>query len=450
MRTVQLETVIDDSRFNKFHLLVFIWCFFAISFDGFDIALYGIGLPLMTEDFGLSAAQGGALGSYALIGMMAGTFILGSFSDIIGRKRVLALCLFIISLFNMLAGFAPNETVFIIMRFIASMGMGGLMPVVISLMTEYSPKKNRAMIVAVMYCGYSFGAIFASIIGMVLLEALGWRFMYWLGVLPLLSLPFFLKQFPESLSYHLSRNQGDKVADILNRIDPRGDYQATDHFEFASAAKAGRGVPLNKLFSEGRALTTVAFWIMVFSCLMMIYGLNTWLPTIMMESGFGVASSLSFILILAVGQIIGSLAGGYLVDRIGHRNVLLLMYLIGAASFVALSVTQTPLLLYVLIAIGGACTGGTQNLVNPYISTFYPADIRGTGLSMAVGIGRLGSICAPILIGLVLMTSLSPQTAFMAFAIPSLIGFTALLLVQEKQTDKVQKEVVSSVSGSNV
>lgn len=159
MRTVQVEKVIDQSRFNKFHLLVFLWCFFAISFDGFDIALYGIGLPLMMDDFGLSSAEGGAIGSYALIGMMLGTFILGSFSDMVGRKRMLALCLALISIFNMLAGFAPNATFFIIMRFIASMGMGGLMPVVISLMTEYSPKKNRAMTVAVMYCGYSIGAI---------------------------------------------------------------------------------------------------------------------------------------------------------------------------------------------------------------------------------------------------------------------------------------------------
>ncbi len=134
------------------------------------------------------------------------------------------------SIFNMLAGFAPNATFFIIMRFIASMGMGGLMPVVISLMTEYSPKKNRAMTVAVMYCGYSIGAV------------------------------------------------------------------------------------------ERKGSTTVAFWIMVFSCLMMIYGLNTWLPAIMQESGFGIASSLSFVMILAVGQIVGSLTGGYLVDRIVYRR----------------------------------------------------------------------------------------------------------------------------------
>lgn len=441
MQKVQVEAAIGNSRFNKFHLLVFLWCFFAIAFDGFDIALYGIGLPHMMEDFGLSAAEGGAIGSYALAGMMLGTFVLGSFSDILGRKRVLIVCLVLISIFNMLAGFAVNATMFTVFRFIASMGMGGLMPVVISFMSEYSPKKNRAMTVAAMYCGYSIGAIIASVTAIYLLESLGWRFMYWLGALPLVALPLLIRQFPESISYHLPRGRKDKVAEILNRANPGGNYKETDEFICTAAKKDRKGIPIGKLFADNRSITTIAFWIMVFSCLMMIYGLNTWLPAIMQESGFNVASSMSFIMILAVGQIIGSLTGGYMVDRIGHKNVLLLMYLTGALCFVALSITNQPALLYALIAIGGACTGGTQNLVNPYISAFYPSDVRGTGLSMAVGIGRLGSITAPILIGFVLMTNIAPQTAFMAFAIPSLLGGTALLFVRERNDESSKANI---------
>lgn len=441
MQKVQVEAAIGNSRFNKFHLLVFLWCFFAIAFDGFDIALYGIGLPHMMEDFGLSAAEGGAIGSYALAGMMLGTFVLGSFSDILGRKRVLIVCLVLISIFNMLAGFAVNATMFTVFRFIASMGMGGLMPVVISFMSEYSPKKNRAMTVAAMYCGYSIGAIIASVTAIYLLESLGWRFMYWLGALPLVALPLLIRQFPESISYYLPRGRKDKVAEILNRANPGGNYKETDEFICTAAKKDKKGIPIGKLFADNRSITTIAFWIMVFSCLMMIYGLNTWLPAIMQESGFNVASSMSFIMILAVGQIIGSLTGGYMVDRIGHKNVLLSMYLTGALCFVALSITNQPALLYALIAIGGACTGGTQNLVNPYISAFYPSDVRGTGLSMAVGIGRLGSITAPILIGFVLMTNIAPQTAFMAFAIPSLLGGTALLFVRERNDESSKANI---------
>ncbi|KAB7670761.1 MFS transporter [Bacillus sp. B1-b2] len=445
MRVVQTSQVLAESKFNKFHRLVFLWCFFAIAFDGFDIALYGIGLPLMMEDYGLTVVEAGVIGSYTVIGMMVGTFLLGSLSDLVGRKKILAICMTIFSVFSLLAGLAPNSTVFTIMRIIAALGMGGLMPAVIAVMTEYSPKKNRALTVATMYCGYSIGSIIASLIGMYLMESLGWRFLYWLGVIPIIAIPFFLKQFPESLSYHIVRNQGDKIASILNKVDPKGNYQATDDFEYNSVKEQAKGFPAKKLFLDNRAVSTIAFWVTVFCCLLMIYSLNTWLPKIMQSSGYGITSSLSFSLILGVGQIGGSLLGGYLVERLGHRKVLVTMFLIGSFCFVSLSLTSNLLLLYVLIAIGGACTVGTQNLVNPYISEFYPREIRTTGLSMTVGIGRVGAILAPILIGMLLASNLDPKNAFMAFAIPSLIGGISLLLVQERfgSFDKVRNKPIT-------
>jgi AAHS family benzoate transporter-like MFS transporter len=432
VRKINASEVIATSKFNRFHLLVFLWCVYAIAFDGFDIAMYGVGLPLMMEEFGLTSFEAGAVGSYTLVGMMLGAFVFGPLADIIGRKKVLGICMFLFSVFTLLAGLAPTVTIFTVMRFIAALGMGGLMPNVISLMTEYSPKKNRALIVATMYCGYSVGGILASLIGMYLMEDFGWRVLYWLGIIPLFTLPIFLKKFPESLSYYILHKQGDKVAKILNQVDPKGNYKETDDYEYASAKESAKGSPVRKLFVNHRAVSTFAFWIMVFSCLLMVYGLNTWLPKIMQESGYGLTSSLSFTLILCVGQIGGSLLGGYLVDRIGHRKVLVSMFLLGAICFVALSVTSNLLLLYVLIAVGGACTVGTQNLANPYISEFYPKEVRATGVGITVGVGRIGAILAPILIGLLLATNLEPQKAFIAFAIPSILGSIMLLFVQEK------------------
>lgn len=451
MRIVQPSQVIAESKFNKFHLLVFLWCFYAIAFDGFDIALYGIGLPLMMEDFKLTVVEAGAIGSYSLVGMMLGSFILGSLSDVIGRKKIMAICMLLFSVFSLLAGLAPNSISFTIMRFIAALGMGGLMPAVIAMMTEYSPKKNRALIVATMYCGYSIGAILASLTGMYLMESIGWRFLYWLGIIPLVTLPFFLKQFPESLSYYIVRNQGQNISNILNKIDTNGNYKATDDFEYHTVKELTKGFPAKKLFADNRLLSTLAFWTIVFSCLLMIYGLNTWLPKIMQGAGYGITSSLSFSLVLGVGQIGGSLLGGYLVERIGHRRVLLFMFLIGAICFVSLSVTTNTLLLYLLIAIGGACTGGTQNLVNPYISEFYPQEIRTTGLSITVGIGRIGAISAPLIIGLLLAANLAPQQAFMAFAVPSIIGGIALMLVQEKHGnfDRITRKTNNSLQTEN-
>ncbi|RDW18387.1 MFS transporter [Oceanobacillus arenosus] len=432
MRTIQTSQVLANSKFNKFHLLVFLWCFYAIAFDGFDVALYGIGLPLMMEDYNITIVEAGAISSYSVIGTMAGTFLFGSLSDIIGRKKAIAICLFLFSVFTFLSGFAPNADIFLTLRIVAALGLGGVMPILVAVMAEYSPKKKRALTVAIMYCGYSIGAICASLIGMYLMESLGWRFLYWLSILPFLTLPFFLKQFPESVSYHLLRKQGDKIASILNKVDPDGNYQATDNFEYERFKESTKEYPIKKVFSEKRILSTLAFWVAVGCSMLVITGLTTWLPKIMLESGHGIASSLSFNLVLSVGQITGSIFGGILVGRIGHRRVLISMFFIGALSFIFLSLTSNSLLLYLLIALTGACTVGTQNLVNPYISEFYPREIRATGLSIAVGVGRIGGILAPVAIALLLTTNLTPQHAFMAFAIPSLLGAIAFIIVQEK------------------
>lgn len=432
MRVIQTSQVLGNSKFNKFHLLVFLWCFFAITFDGYDVALYGIGLPLMMDDFKIDEIAAGAIGSYSVIGTMIGTFLFGSLSDVIGKKKAIAICLVIFSLFTFLSGLAPNADLFMIMRIIAALGLGGVMPILVAAMTEYSPKGKRALIVAIMYCGYSIGAIIASLLGMYFMENLGWRFLYWLSIIPFLALPFFLKQFPESVAYYLQKRNGEKIASILNKVDPDGNYKATDQYEYESITKNTKEFPIKKVFSDKRVVSTIAFWVAMGCSLLVITGLMTWLPKIMLEAGHGISSSLSFNLVLSVGQITGSIFGGMLVSRLGHRKVLIAMFSTGALSFVLLSLSSNSIILYLLIALAGACSVGTQNLVNPYVSEYYPREIRATGLSAAVGVGRIGGILAPVLIALLLTTNLNPQHAFMAFAIPALLGAIAFIVVQEK------------------
>ena len=274
------------------------------------------------------------------------------------------------------------------MRIIACMGLGGVMPILVAVMTEYAPKKIRALTVAIMYCGYSIGAIFASLIGMYWMESLGWRFLYWISIIAFIALPFFLKQFPESVSYYLRHKRGDKIASILNKIEPDGNFQATDKFDYEALTESTKKLPIKKVFSDNRIVSTLAFWLAIGCSMLVITGLTTWLPKIMMESGHGLSSSLSFNLVLSLGQMTGSIFGGILVGRIGHRRVLVSMFFIGALSFVLLSLTSNTLVLYSLIALTGACTVGTQNLVNPYVSEYYPREIRATGLSIAVGLGE--------------------------------------------------------------
>lgn len=157
----------------------------------------------------------------------------------------------------------------------------------------------------------------------------------------------------------------------------------------------------------------------------------------MQQSGYGLTSSLSFNLISGIGQI-----GGYLVGRIGHRRVLVSLCAIGTVCFVILGLTSNPMALYILIAFGGACTVGTMNLANTYISEYYPREIRTTGIGWALAFGRIGAIVAPTFIGLLLAANYSPQNAFMAFTVPSIMAALAFLAVKERygSYDKLQLE----------
>ena len=165
---------------------------------------------------------------------------------------------------------------------------------------------------------------------------------------------------------------------------------------------------------------------------MMAYGLNTWLPKMMQQTGFSITSSLSFNLVLCVGQITGSLLGGYYAGKVGHRKVLVTMFFIGAVTFIALSMTSNVIGLYLLICLGGACTVGAMNLANPYITEYYPRDIRSTGMGYSQAAGRIGSILAPTLIAFILATGISPNAAFAMFAVPSIIAAISYILVREK------------------
>lgn len=433
MRSIVAPDVVSASKFNRFHLVVFLWCFYAIAFDGYDIAMYGVGLPWMMEEWNLSPLQAGAVGSYSLFGMMFGAMVLAPIADRFGRKKVLIICMLLFSIFTLGAGIAPNITSFTVMRFIAAIGMGALMPNLISMMTEYSPLKSRAMVVAAMYCGYSLGGVMASLTGMFIIPITeDWRVLYYIGAFPLITLPFFIKQFPESLSYYMSRKNTGKMAEILNQVSPGGNYKETDHFEFHPVEKGVKKSPIAKLFTNNRAFSTIAIWAAVFCTLMMAYGLNTWLPKMMQQMGFSITSSLSFNLVLCLGQIAGSLIGGYFAGKVGHRKVLVIMFFLGAVTFVALSMTSSVVALYILICLGGACTVGAMNLANPYITEYYPRDIRSTGMGYSQAIGRIGSILAPTLIALLLATGVDPKLAFATFAVPSIIAAIGYILVQEK------------------
>lgn len=429
---INTAEIIANSKFNRFHFALLSWCFLIIMFDGYDLVVFGTVVAQLTEEWGISGVEAGLLGSYGLFGMTFGAMFLGILADKLGRKKITALSIILFSLFTFLCGVADNPTTFGVYRFLAGLGLGGIMPNVIALLTDYSPKKMRSMAVSIVLCGYSVGGMLAPILGIVMMPYLGWESIFYVAGIPILLLPIIYKQLPESAVYLARKGKKEELFKILKKVDPTFTYNKND--EILHEPEKESKVPIIGLFQEKRGLATVMFWTAFFSCLLMVYGLNTWLPKLMIEAGYGLNSSLAFLVTLQGGAIVGTIIIARLCDKYGSKKMLVPMYASGAIALFLLGFGGPTAYIYVLVAVAGAATIGAQNIVQAYVSQYYPPFIRSTALGMASGIGRFGGMMGPLLGGFLLDAALRIEINFLAFAIPGVIATIALSLVPDKRS----------------
>lgn len=435
MKTVEVNEIIDNARFTPFHWMVMWLCALLLIFDGYDLFIYGVVLPVLMKEWGLTPVQAGALGSYALFGMMFGAFIFGPLADRIGRKKGIAICFVLFSGSTFLNGFAQSPTEFGIYRFIAGLGCGGLMPNAVALMNEYAPKRLRSTLVAIMFSGYSLGGMLSAGLGIYMLPRFGWQAMFFSAAVPIVLLPLILWKLPESVGFLLRQGRGGQARDMLARIDPGARIAADAHLVQADAK--GAGVPMLDLVKDGRAMGTLMIWVSFFCCLLMVYALGSWLPKLMANAGYSLGSSLSFLLALNFGGMAGAIAGGWLGDRFSLPKVVVAFFAVGTVSIAALGYNSPMPVLYLLITLAGATTIGTQILLYANTAQFYPLSMRSTGLGWASGVGRTGAIVGPLLGGALMAAALPLQMNFLAFAVPGLVAAMAMgifVLVQRSKT----------------
>ncbi|MFV5501147.1 MULTISPECIES: MFS transporter [Acinetobacter] len=447
MQSINANEIIDQARLKAIHWRVILLSALIIIFDGYDLVIYGVALPKLMKEWQIDTITAGFLGSVALFGMMFGAIIFGSLSDKLesygfSRKKLIALCIFLFSGFTLLCGYATNPQSFGIFRFLAGLGLGGVMPNVIALMTEYAPKKLRATLVSLMFSGYAVGGMCSALLGMWLVPQFGWKIMFIIGGLPLLLLPVIWYLLPESIDYLVRRKKTEQAFQILKQIDSSITYnnqtQIILHHENQAVSKS----PVKDLFAENRGPVTLLFWTSVFMALILVYALGNWLPKLMVEAGYDLSTSLVFLFALNIGGMLGAIFGGYLADRFNLAKVLCTLFASGAIALFLLSYSLPTFVLYICIAVAGAASIGGQILLLAYMSQFYSSNIRATGLGMALGVGRLGAILGPILCGWLLSLSLPLTYNFIALAIPCMIAVISVSMIHYRLKQKKLKAVV--------
>jgi AAHS family benzoate transporter-like MFS transporter len=377
-------------------------CFGAIVFDGYDLIVYGSAVPalLQYQPWGLTPAQAGVIGSYALFGMFLGAIASGTLTDLIGRRRLFIASLTWFSLMMALVATAPDPWSLGLFRFLAGLGFGGIPPTAIALVVEIAPAGRRHLINGLMLCGFPIGGVLAALLAILLLEPAGFRTLFAVGALPLVTLvPLAIWLLPESPSFERRRGAGRTRGGVAQLV-------------------------------KGRAVAATALFVVANFCgFLLVFGLNTWLPQLMRGAGYELGSALAFLLVLNVGAIAGGLGGSALADRYGSRWVATVLF---AAAVLALALIAVPLptvVLYLLVFVAGAATTGNQIVVYGYVAAHYPPARRATALGLSSGIGRLGAVTGPLLGGSLLAAGFGLGWNVGVFALVAVVGAVACALV---------------------
>ncbi|MCR6484918.1 MFS transporter [Amycolatopsis sp. OK19-0408] len=400
-------------------------CWVLVLLDGLDLFVYGATLPgvLADKSFGLTAVGGGTIGSLTTFGMMLGALGAGILTDRTGRRKIIITGVTVFSLAAAVCAAAPSVEVFGAARFVAGIGLGGLLPSAIAMVMEYAPAWRKNLAVTTVMTAHQAGGALAGALGMTLVQSMGWRSVYWIGALLLVVvLPAVVFLLPESMTFLLAKGRTDRARAIAAKF-------AVPLETFAPEPAEGRRGGLRGLFTPSVRTTTLLFWIASFAGLLLVYGVNTWLPTMMRGSGYNLGSAISFLLVINLGGIAGMLVAGRLADRFGARPVAIIWFALTAGGVGLLAVHLPLVVTYVVVFLTGAWLFSAQTLIYAAVGAYYPADSRATALGWVSGVGRLGAVFGPWLGGVLVAGGLS-SFGFVVFAIAGVLGAVMVALVR--------------------
>ena len=381
---------------NKHAIVTVAICFLIAVIEGLDIQAAGIAAAGVREHFGLDSSQLGVFFSAGILGLLPGALIGGRFADRIGRKKVLIWSTATFAIFTLCTVWVNSFNSLLAVRFLAGAGLGGAMPILITLASEAVSPQNRGRAVGLMYCGMPVGAAILSLIAATEFGA-NWKNVFYLGgLLPIFAIPLMMLFLPESKEYLKTQNK--TAAELA--VAPQGSFK--------------------DLFNSDNLLRTMCIWISYFFTLMVVYIMLSWLPSLFMELGFSRKDGSTAQFYFMVTATIGTIILGMLTDRWKKAYVILLMYGGILAGLLALNGASSLNQMYMAAALAGAFVIGCQGVLYAFGSIVYPTEVRGTGVGVASAVGRIGAMLGPVIAGQLLTAGFGAAGVITA-AIPCII-----------------------------
>lgn len=446
-KPVDVADIIDARGLGPFQIGVFFLFGLFLIMDGFDVQAMGYVAPAVIDDWGIQREDMSWAFSSGLIGLFIGAILFGMAGDRLGRRPVLLASTMAFSVFTLLSGLAGSLEQLIVIRFFAGLGLGAILPNATALIGEFSPRRLRIATMMIVTNGFTIGAMIGGFLSAWLIPAFGWRAVFFLGAaIPLVLLLPMYAWLPESLQFlALRRNDSREIAKWLRRIDPAAPVDESTTFTIGE--RKAKGFPILKLLTDGRAGGTVLLWAANFLNVLNAYFISQWLPTMMRSAGYATETAVLAGATVQTGGVLGTLVIAGILPRVGFIPILSLCFATACAGvFLLGNPALAAGLLFVVAFLTGWGIFGGQPALNALSATFYPTDLRSTGIGAGLGVGRFGAVLGPLIAGDLIARQWTNESIFHAFAAPSLIATIAVLLMIFAMSRSVRSGVTAATA----
>ncbi|WP_288390077.1 MFS transporter [uncultured Acinetobacter sp.] len=437
---MDLVSRIENLPVGKFHYTLLWVVGLGWMFDALDTGIIAFILTTLVKDWALTPAESGWIVSIGFIGMAIGAVCSGGLADRFGRKTMFATTLLIYSLATAACAFAPNLTWLLVFRFIVGVGLGGQLPVAVTLVSEYIPSHVRGRFIVLLESFWGLGWLVAALVSYFVIPKFGWQIAFLMGGLPALYVYVIIKKIPESIPYLINRGRIDEAHELIQEIERQAGVPVIEHLVVRPVAEKQR-VSFKQLWSGAFARRSLMLWLIWFGIVFSYYGIFTWLPSLLVKQGYTVVQSFEYVLIMILAQLPGYVCAAWLIERLGRKATL--ASFITACAISAYLFGQADSMFSVMVwgCLMSFFNLGAWGVLYTYTPEQYPANIRAFGAGWASAIGRIGGIAAPIVVTHMMVGHDGFHQVFMMFTLVLLAVALVIVVLGEETQGKTLESI---------
>lgn len=422
------DDLLHESRITPMQAVILLLCFIAYVLDGFDVAVISFTAPAISKDWAVSAGQLGIVFSAGVLGMTLGAMFLASLADLYGRRLVVALMLLMAGVTTVGVAYCTSVAQLIALRFVSGLGLGALMAALAPLVGEYSPRRHRTLILALVFSAGPLGPVIGGLLAAPMIAEHGWQTIFLVAGWLTIGIGVLLYTVvPESMAF-IIRRRPDGALQRINRILRYIGQPQIDALPSRDARGPQESASVLSLLVPARRSSTLLLWATFFLAFATVYFFTSWLPQMLVGVGFPQDQAIRGAVTVALGSVIGTTLFGALAKRWPLNRIVSAAFVVGGAAAACLGAmllkpgVLPPVAIWLtLFLIGITIMGGFTNLYTIAL-TLYPAQVRSTGLGWAAGLGRGGAVLSPAIAGFLIGAGVSAPLLSACFALPILLS----------------------------